>query len=474
MATSNPESAVLAQEKTMASLSTELETLCEVLPELLDSMDAGILLTDIQGKIEFCNAAAKSLLEVPTLEHLRSIPGGSVQKELVRAAIAAGQDDAVSRPQTGCIRWDHLLPVSEGDHKTLQIRTRLVERKQHKRRIFFIEDVSELRHAERILGGTRSVGFITDDPHMRDALELIEQVAATDASVIFQGESGSGKGLMVRLLHQQSHRAKKALIEVNCAAIPDNLFEAEFFGSVKGAFTGAVTDRIGRFAAADGGTLFLDEVSELPKHHQAKLLKVLEDMRYEPVGSTKTQQVDVRVVAASNRNLKELVENGDFRSDLFYRLNVIPIRIPALRERPSDIMLLAEHFLKITAGGHKKKLGSAAKHLLLDYPWPGNVRELRNVMEYVAICSAGSEISDSDFPKDFLDRMHSRSVTNSTAADYESDAGYGRDRLLQLLDKHGGNRAAAARELGIDRVTLWRHLSRLGITGKDSNSHLGS
>ncbi|MGE4530788.1 MAG: sigma-54 interaction domain-containing protein [Acidithiobacillus sp.] len=454
----------------MTQMTIGWEALCEVLPELLDTMDSGILLTDIQGKIEFSNTSAKALLGVNELEHLRKIPGDSIQKEMIKAAIAAGQDDAVSRPQTGCVRWDHCLPVPDGRDKILQMRTRLVERKQQKLRIFFIEDVSELRHAERILGSTRSVGFITDDPIMRDALELIEQVAVTDASVIFQGESGSGKGLMVRMLHQQSSRAKKPLIEVNCAAIPDNLFEAEFFGSVKGAFTGAVSDRIGRFAAADGGTLFLDEVSELSKHHQAKLLKVLEDMRYEPIGSTKTQKVDVRVVAASNRNLKDLVENGDFRSDLFYRLNVIPIRIPALRERPFDIILLAEHFLKITVEGRKKTLGPQARHLLLDYPWPGNVRELRNVMEYVAICSTGSEIDDTDFPKDFMDRMVAHGTSSAASDHYDSGNAYSKDHLVALLQKHGGNRAAAARELGIDRVTLWRHLSRLGISGKESSN----
>ncbi len=455
----------------MASPNPELKVLCDVLPELLESMDSGILLTDIQGKIEFCNAAAKTLLRTHELEHLRNIPGNSLQKELIRAAIAAGQEDAVSRPQTGCVCWDHLLPAKDDDFKVLQIRTRLIERNQQKRRLFFIEDVSELRHAERILSGTRSVGFITDDPVMRNALELIEQVAATDTSVIFQGESGSGKGLMVRLLHQHSQRAKKPLVEVNCAAIPDNLFEAEFFGSIRGAFTGAVSDRMGRFAAADGGTLFLDEVSELPKHHQAKLLKVLEDMRFEPVGSTKTHQVDVRVVAASNLNLKDLVERGDFRSDLFYRLNVIPIRIPPLRERPADIILLAEHFLKTTSTGRAKNLGSAAKHLLLDYPWPGNVRELRNVMEYVAICSGGTEIDDKDFPKDFLEKAQPMDSLSFSRDNNNSDDIYGRENLLKVLDKHDGNRAAAARELGIDRVTLWRHLSRLRISGRENGGN---
>lgn len=451
-------------------MTNELSILNEILPELLDTIDAGILLTDIYGKIEFSNTYAKILLGISELDHLRKIPGESIQKELVRAAIAAGQEDAVSRPQTGCIRWDHFLPVHEGNDKILQIRARLVERKLQKSRIFFIEDISDLRHAERILGGTRSVGFMTNDPIMKDAIQLIGQVATTDASVIFQGESGSGKGLMVRLLHQQSTRSKKPLIEVNCAAIPDNLFEAEFFGSVKGAFTGAVTDRIGRFAAADGGTLFLDEVSELPKHHQAKLLKVLEDMRYEPVGSTKTQHVDVRVVAASNRSLKTLVENGDFRSDLFYRLNVIPIRIPALHERPSDIMLLAEHFLNLSTGGRAKTLSTEARHLLLDYPWPGNVRELRNVMEYLRICSSDNKIEPSDFPKDFREKVAQQGLTTITP--YSPDAGlsFSREALLALLDKHGGNRAAAARELGIDRVTLWRHLSRLGLSSKDRPS----
>ena len=446
----------------MTQYAQGMELLYPVLPELLETLGSGLILTDQQGLVKYVNSTTLKLLGVGQLEHLREIPGEKVRKELLKAALDSGQEDAVSRPQVGCLQWDHHLPGAIGD-KILHVRTRLVEKDQEKNRIFFFEDVTGLRHAERVLGGTQAIGFLTEDTALRDSISLVEKVANTDSCVFFWGESGSGKGLMARLLHQLSPRNSKPLIEVNCAAIPENLFEAEFFGSVKGAFTGAVSDRIGRFTAADGGTLFLDEVSELPLYHQAKLLKVLEDNCFEPLGSIKTRHVDVRVIAASNRNLKEAVESGTFRSDLYCRLNVIPVRIPPLRERPSDIILLAEHFLQSACKSSQKIFSAEAKRLLLDHPWPGNVRELRNVVEYLAICSAEVHIHKSDFPKDFQEKSTAVSMpgdkTHSSAK-----ASYGKEQLQRLLSKHHGNRAQCARELGIDRVTLWRHLKRWGLT----------
>ncbi len=289
--------------------SKALEVICAVMPQIMETMTFGMMVADSQGKLLYHNPVADRFLGIRSAEQLRDIPNLQLQKELVRAAISAGHDDAVSRPAESCISWDRVVTVNN-ETRILALRTRMIRQRDQKYRVFFIEDVTTLRQAERSLSGEARAGIHTRDPQMLRAIELIEQVAKSDASVLIQGESGTGKGMLARLLHDSSPRSHKPLVEVNCAAIPENLWEAEFFGAVKGAYTGAFGDRIGRFAAADGGTLFLDEISELSKLHQAKLLKVLEEQAFEPIGSMKTRKVDVRVVAATNQGLKEAVERG--------------------------------------------------------------------------------------------------------------------------------------------------------------------
>ncbi len=432
------------------------EILTAVMPQLLETMTFGMMVADVQGKLLYHNAVAKELLGFDHVTHLREITNLPLQKDMVRAAITAGHEDAVSRPTESCISWDRVISANN-ETRILAIRTRVVRQREQKYRIFFLEDVTTLRQAERSRNGEAQAGIQTRDPQMLRAIELVEQVAASDASVLIQGESGTGKGMLAKLLHESSPRVRKPLIEVNCAAIPENLWEAEFFGSVKGAYTGAVGDRMGRFAAADGGTLFLDEVSELSKPHQAKLLKVLEEQAFEPIGSMKTRKVDVRVVAATNQGLKDAVERGDFRADLYYRLNVIPVHVPPLRDRRSDIIHLAEYFLAKFGTQEPRKLSTEVKHLLLDYAWPGNVRELRNIMEYSNICATGEYLETRDLPADFLDRVKHRSVSQEPLEEE-------RETLSKLLQEHGNNRSAVARELGIDRVTLWRRMNRLGLS----------
>jgi len=437
------------------------DVLLAVMPQLIDNIPFGMMIADQQGNILYFNSVADQFLGINRATHLREIPHLQLQKGIVRASISAGHGDAVSRPAESCVSWDRVV-TNDNETRILALRTRMVRQRDRKYRVFFIEDVTTLRQAERSLSGESRAGIHSRDPQMLRAIELIEQVAQSDASVLIQGESGTGKGMLARLLHDSSLRARKPLVEVNCAAIPENLWEAEFFGAAKGAYTGAVGDRIGRFAAADGGTLFLDEISELSKPHQAKLLKVLEEQSFEPIGSMKTRKVDVRVVAATNQGLKAAVERGDFRADLFYRLNVIPVHVPPLRERRSDIILLAEYFLAKFGGRNARKLGSQVKHLLLDYPWPGNVRELRNIMEYTSICATGNEVELADLPQDFVERVQKNQIGQGQASAGPLDEE--RDALINLLQKHANNRSAVARELGIDRVTLWRRMTRLGLS----------
>ncbi|HEX2238080.1 MAG TPA: sigma 54-interacting transcriptional regulator [Gammaproteobacteria bacterium] len=263
---------------------------------------------------------------------------------------------------------------------------RLKERLQAEK-VYLQEELHAEYNFEEIVG---------NDPALLDLLETIPRVAASDAAVLIQGETGTGKELIARALHNYSPRRDRALVKVNCGAISAGLVESELFGHVKGAFTGALTRRVGRFELADGGTIFLDEVGELPAETQVKLLRVLQEQEFEPVGSNTTVRVDVRVIAATNRNLEKAVMAGDFRADLYYRLNVIPLRVPPLRERRGDIPQLAMFFLERSArkfGSRVRGIASETLQLLREYHWPGNIRELQNLIERAVILSPGPVLS---------------------------------------------------------------------------------
>jgi two-component system response regulator FlrC len=299
--------------------------------------------------------------------------------------------------------------------------------------------------------------LIAGDPAMKQALELARKVAQTDATVLLTGESGTGKEVLARCLHTNSQRASKAFVAVNCAALSPTLIESELFGHEKGAFTGAVAQHMGRFERAHGGTLFLDEIGELDGNLQAKLLRVLQDRTFERVGGARTITVDVRVIAATNRDLKAMVAERKFREDLYYRLSAFPITIPPLRSRASDIAALAQYFLERAAKNLGKRppvLTQDAREKLLAYSWPGNVRELENMMERAAILAEG-EVQGADLP--ILDAEEgSRAVTMK---DLERQA------IEAALEANGGNRTKAARQLGISLRTLQYRLKQYGING---------
>jgi transcriptional regulator with GAF, ATPase, and Fis domain len=330
-----------------------------------------------------------------------------------------------------------------------------------KLRLIVLRDRTEHRRLEAVLSG--SSGIISRDPKMLDILARIQQVAPTTAFVLLQGESGTGKTQLARQLHKISQRAGQPFIEVNCAAIPESLIESELFGHIKGAFTGAVHERPGRFQAAHKGTLFLDEISELPLNLQAKLLKVLQDQQFEMVGSDKSIQVDVRIVSASNRNLRDAVDNGDFRADLYYRLAVIPLNVPPLRERPGDIPLLIKHFCEqLAVRGYPSDIqcNSQAMRMMMDYPWPGNVRELANAVEHGIVCAENRVVTPESLPQDV--RSYS-SDSVSPPAPLDNEEAERRQAILDALEQARGSRAVAATLLGIDRTTLWRHMQKLGL-----------
>jgi len=292
---------------------------------------------------------------------------------------------------------------------------------------------------------------------MQEVFRLIERAGPSDKAILIQGESGTGKELVARALHRCSLRADKPLVVINCAALPESLLESELFGHERGAFTGAVAAKPGLFEVADGGTLFIDEIGELPGSLQAKLLRVLEDGSLRRIGSVKERRVDVRLLAATNRNMAEEVKAGRFREDLYYRINVMSLELPPLRERREDIPLLVEHFL-----GADWQIEPEALQCLLGYDWPGNVRQLINALERAKILADDHIIRARDLPRDVQSVLHS-STTQDVLAETDNLAAIQRAKILEVLQREGGNKSRAARALGIDRRKLYRLVEKYGI-----------
>jgi len=314
--------------------------------------------------------------------------------------------------------------------------------------------------------------IVGNSPALKQMLARVEAVAQTPASVLVLGESGVGKELVAHAIHAQSPRAAAPLVKVNCASIPKELFESEFFGHVKGAFTGAHRDRVGRFQLADGGTLFLDEVGEIPLELQGKLLRVLQESEFERVGDDKTRSVDVRVIAATNRNLEKLMVDGEFRDDLFYRLSVFPIEVPPLRKRREDMIPLAQHLLQEACndfGRKPLKLTRSQGEEILAYDWPGNIREMKNVIERAVILSKGDVLR--------LDLSLPRAMENGAAPSVQVDGGGDvlTEKQLQALQKENlvaalkrtdwrvSGKGGAAELLGIKPTTLADRMRKFGL-----------
>ncbi|MFT7680348.1 MAG: DNA-binding NtrC family response regulator [Planctomycetota bacterium] len=309
------------------------------------------------------------------------------------------------------------------------------------------------------------VDMIGKAPGMQRLYRTLEKIGPTDATVLIGGESGTGKELCARALHALSSRASKPFVAVNCAAIPEGLVESEFFGARKGAFTGADRDRTGRFEAAEGGTIFLDEVGELPLEAQPKLLRVLQERRITPVGSNEERNVDVRIVAATNQRLEEAVKAGRFREDLYYRLAVVPVLMPPLRERREDVPLLIEHFMSAAARRHscpEPRFPSAVTRKLLDHPWPGNVRELANVVERLVLLAEDGEVSPLDLPPD-MDPAEGGTGDFQLPASGLAWEEHEREVLRQALDMARGNRTQAAKLLGMPYKAFLYRLDKHGL-----------
>ena len=319
---------------------------------------------------------------------------------------------------------------------------------------------SELGHRYQVIGGSVP---------MKALRQQIAVTAPTNGRVLIYGESGTGKELAAHALHAASLRAKGPFVEVNCAAIPEELIESELFGHIKGSFTGATEDKIGKFQKADGGTLFLDEIGDMSLRTQSKVLRVLEEQRFERVGSNVASSVDVRVIAATNKNLEQEIARGAFRQDLFYRLNVIPFCVPPLRDRREDIPTIANYFLREFSSEYGKKtreLSDAAMEVLLRYPWPGNVRELRNLVERLVIICPQARIEPHHLPPELF-RGFAESPHHPYSTLHEARSAYEREFILRKLQEHRWNMTQTATALGLERSHLYRKMKSLGIAAPD-------
>ena len=307
--------------------------------------------------------------------------------------------------------------------------------------------------------------IVGKSPRMQEIFELVQVVAKSDATVLVQGESGTGKDLIASTIHALGHRVNGPFIKVSCAALPESLLESELFGHVRGAFTGAIKDRLGRFELADKGTIFLDEVGEMSPVLQVKLLRVLQEREFERVGGTRTVKVDVRIIAATNRDLRKAILEGKFREDLFYRLNVVPIVVPPLRERKEDLPLLVSSSLeRLAAHAHGKalKVSPEAMNLLMEYGWPGNVRELENALEFARVWTVGDTLLSQSLPPGVRERRGKAHDVGSRLVDVMAERE--REEIVKKFAEYGGRTSDVAKALGVGRTTLWRKMRRLQIS----------
>jgi DNA-binding NtrC family response regulator len=362
--------------------------------------------------------------------------------------------DAVAAVKEGA--YDYLTKPFDQEELAMQI-ARIAERRALRR---------ELATARAQLAGRGALtGLVGRSPAVLRLVERVGTMAASAAPVLITGESGTGKELIARSLHELGTRASGAFVAVNCAAFPEALLEAEMFGYEAGAFTGAVKRRDGRFKAAHGGTLFLDEVAEIPLPAQAKLLRVLQEGTFEPLGTNQSIKVDVRIVSATHRDLKQRIADGRFRQDLYYRLNVLDISIPPLRERKEDLPILIEHFLQrhTPAGGIAPTLGPRAWGVLSQYAFPGNIRELEHAIEHAVVIAKGRPIDIEHLPRDIAGPETGHVAEPELSKLSEAIASFESAYLQRALDATGGRKARAAELLGISRKSLWEKMRALGM-----------
>ncbi len=435
---------------------------------ILDSIADGVFTIDLEWRITSFNRAAELITGIPREEAI-----GRHCWEVFRASICEKQCSLRQTMETGApiLNQPIFIVNSEGTRVPVSISTAILRDKED-RIIGGVEtfrDLSLLEELKNELAGRHTFfDIVSKNKEMHRLFTILEQVAQSDSTVLLQGESGTGKELFARAIHSLSARSRGPLVVVNLGALPDTLVESELFGHKAGAFTDARQDRAGRIAAAEGGTLFLDEIGDLSPTIQVRLLRVLQERTYEPLGSNRTVHADIRIVAATNRDLEAMVQERTFRDDLYYRINVVRLTLPPLRKRREDIPLLVEHFMRRfnqLTGKQVTRVSHGVLAILMAHDFPGNVRELENVIEHAMVLCQGVIIEAVHLP-DYLqpapppEGMETREPAASRRGRWEElERGF----LIQVLRDNNWNRQAAAQELRIGRQTLWRRIKRLNI-----------
>jgi PAS domain S-box-containing protein len=434
---------------------------------ILNSIADGVFTVDLEWRITFFNRAAEIITGIPASEAI-----GKLCCEVFRANVCESTCVLKYSLDTGkpVINKPVAILRADGREIPISVSTALL-RDECGEVIGGVETFRDLSLVEKLRREiTRQFQFgdiISKSPRMMKLFAILPEVARSESTVLIQGESGTGKELLSRAVHGLSPRAKGPFVALNCGALPDTLLESELFGHVAGAFTDAKKSRLGRFALAEGGTLFLDEIGDISPALQVRLLRVIEERAYEPLGSSRTVKANVRIVTATNRDLAALVEEGVFRKDLFYRINVVKLELPSLAERKEDIPLLAEHFIeRFNRLRSKNILGLSHETLALfmRHDWPGNIRELENVLEYAFILCRGGLIEPSCLPESLRGEVPRHAEPGAaTLQDIEREA------IREALDRNRWRRMATARELGIDKNTLRRKMIRHGLEAPETS-----
>jgi len=434
---------------------------------ILDNLDVGIFTVDKGGRITFFNTAAEKISGFNRREILgepcTEIFGGEKAQEV------CSMQDTIVDGQSRSSRQGKMMTRDGG---SIPIRANYMALRNEKGTIVggltTFHDLTLVQQLKQAMRDRYTFhDMIGKSPSMQKIFEMINVVATTDATILIEGATGTGKDLLAKVIHSASRRFDKPFVKVNCAAIPDNLLESEMFGYVKGAFTGAERDKTGRFQEADGGTIFLDEIGDLPLGLQAKLLRVLEDKEFYRLGSRHTVKVNVRIISASNRNLKNLVAKKLFREDLYYRLNLFRIELPELRDRKVDLPILIGHILRrlsAASGSRLPEVSEKVMEILLNYDYPGNVRELENILEHALIICQEDTIQPAHLPEYLPARPAARkTIPLGPAAPGFPSENKELSELLGMLQQFGWHRQKTARALGVDRTTLWRKMKKYSL-----------
>jgi len=472
------------------SMKQETRDLKLSLPDVIEALPDGVMVLDEDGRIALWNPAMETLTGYPAsevvgkngswLEYAQNPEGPEEKPRISNKRSLRRQEKSAGVTRLECeirARDGKIIPVLKS--------TRIL-RDENNHVTGLLQTITDLRYRKRLDNGAsesgrgllreQGLGRLVGRSHvMQDIYERIRLAARSDATVLIHGDTGTGKELVADAIHHLSARRHEPFLKVNCSALPESLLESELFGHVKGAFTGATADRIGRFEAAEGGTLFLDEIGDVSPLIQLKLLRVMQERIYERVGEAKPRHADVRILVATNRNLREGVSRGRIREDFYYRIKVFDIHTPTLAERKDDIPLLVEHTIQRfnqRTGKAITGVSAEVRYVFMDYCWPGNVRELENAIEHAFVTCTGAIIQLRDLPIELrtehirMMECRRRASFSSEAplpAEYPSDS---KEALLAALEACNWNKAAAARRLGVERTTIWRRMKKWGIPAR--------